>query len=182
MFGIAALITMIFFVIGCVLLLQLDKRFFFFWREQYNFVAGWCFVLLLPIFTKIVSGSSFQEHYFRRYPTWWVRRLVMFPLTVMFLSGIVVIAPRGWLTFAVWLNGEERTQVPATVIDVEPFRRSAKGCDQYVKLKLNIDSTAAQICLENHFTGNSIQVGQTALLTGRASSIGFIVNLIEVSR
>ena len=51
-----------------------------------------------------------------------------------------------------------------------------RRCDQYAKLIYR--SAMARICMEDRFDGKTLQVGQTVLLTGLESDVGFIVDLI----
>ncbi len=157
---------------GAILEITVGSHFVFFFSRQYQSGAWWVFLLLLPIFTAVILREKVQAHLRIRYPTWWVRWLIMIPTMSIVMAGTVVIAPLGWIAAATWAVGGEKTGVPAIVLFVEPYRASAKSCDQHGTLAL--ESFSARICFEGR-AELPLQANQAVLVSGHQSAFGFFI-------
>jgi hypothetical protein len=152
-------------------------RFVFHYAAQYRSIGGWVFVLLLPVMTVVtLSATQYRVQLRKRCPTALLRRLVMWPLSVTFCAGALVVAPLGWLGAFAWAFGEPQLPLAATVSAVEDYRASRKGCRQH--MTLDIDARKVTVCLAKHYQGPAPLPGQRLSVASDAVSYGYIIGTV----
>lgn len=164
-------------LIGAFICLASSSRFIFFFSKQYWNVAGWLFLLLLPPIGFVLRYKGRFDRVARgRYPTWWVRWIIMLPLAVSFASAALIAAPVGWIAAATWALGEQRSDIKSVVVSVEAARSTGKGCKQ--RATLIIYSVTHTVCVGDHFDGATPLAGQAVLVHGRESYAGLFIQQI----
>ena len=106
----------------------------------------------------------------------WIRRLVLFSFGATMAAWFTVLAPLGWLLAATWTFGEQRTSIPATVLQVSDYIRS-RGCDQ--RGVVAFEGRVSSICFEGP-GAVPLRANQTVLLGGKQSAFGFLVGHLTV--
>lgn len=161
---------------GAVLQASLGSRFIFFFAEQYERGAWFLFILLLPtVAIGMISERALSEAR-RRFPTWWIRWLIVLPVGVAMFAGGLVVGPIGWLSAFTWAFGTEVSAVPAQVVSVESHLPGSKYCDQHGAVALR--HYVSTVCLEG-IGQLPMQTGTAVLLNGRQSRLGFQIGEIE---
>lgn len=117
-----------------------------------------------------------KEELKRSYPTWGVRWIFMYPLVVVVASGLVVIAPLGWIAGHAWASGVDTKPIPGRLVSVEDYRGYGKGCDQ--KGKLAVREFIGSICLEKIAT-LPMKPNPSVIVSARQSALGLLVLGIE---
>ena len=161
-----------FFLGGVLLETTLGSRFIFFYGESYTAVGWWVFLLLLPVVGAALSNNRMRIHLRLRYPTWWVRWLLMYPVTVALATATLVIAPLGWIAALTWAAGVDTQPTIGRLVSVEQYRASVKGCDQRGKVALQ--EYVASICLEG-ISALPAKGNLPVLVVGRQSSLGLLI-------
>jgi hypothetical protein len=149
--------------------------------NTYRSIVPLLFAVLLPIFAIAWFRHDRKQHTLaRRYPTWVVRWMIMFPLIVVMSSSMVIFSPFGWSALAGWAIGIPSAQATAKVLSVEPMRepRRIGKCDQTAKVE--IYGTDAKICIEGRVVGSTPKAGDSITAVGKISIFGFFVNEIRV--
>ena len=169
-----------FFFGGALLEATVGSRFIFFYSNRYQEVGWWTFLLLLPVFGTLVHKvKGVKEQLKRSYPTRAVRWTFMFPLVVVVASGLVVIAPLGWIAGHAWAFGVDTKPIPGRLVSVEDYRGYGKGCDQ--KGKLAVREVIGSICLEKIAT-LPMKPDPSVIVSARQSALGLLVLGIEAQR
>ena len=164
--------------VGACLWTHFYDRFVFIHQGKYTFFASIVFVALwLPAAVLLRRNGFTQET--PQIPTRWVRRLVMFPLSVLLVCGAVVVAPLGWFAAGVWMFGTKRLDMPARVLYVEEYQDKVRSshCSQNVEIQLV--GVETKVCLTKVYKGRDLQAGETVGLRGKELASGFYIELIE---
>lgn len=140
------LLAFAFFLGGMLLEFSVGSHFIFFYAAGYKKVAWWTFLGLLPLTAGCMLSERMRNQIRLRYPTWWVRRLFMYPLMAAFVSATAVTAPLGWIAAHAWAMGTDTEPIPGRLVSVGKFRASLKGCDQ--RAELAVGKYMGAICLE----------------------------------
>lgn len=173
-----ALAAFAFLIGGALLYATLGSRFIFYYAKPYANLGWWVFIALLPAFGAAFLRKRARTELRLRYPTWWVRWMLMFPLSVAVASGAVVIAPLGWLAALTFATGAPIGPIPGRLSSVSKFSTSGKGwgCDQ--RGELIVASRGASICLEG-LTNLPAKGDVPVLITARHSSLGLLISSIS---
>jgi hypothetical protein len=166
-------------VAGAVLEMTIGRGFIFAGANEYRSAMPWIFVVLLPVFAFLLfvinrANRSYQQD---RFPTWWVRTLVVFPLTVVLCSGVVLIAPLGWAALFGIALGTSTDTLEGRVLIVGRISTSSKGCRQTDKIEAR--GASANICVDGRTSEPVLNEGDTVLLSGRTSPLGVYIESIR---
>lgn len=173
-----ALIALATVVAGSCLELTLGKQFVFSAANQYRATVPWLLIFLAPAFAWMWLALERANHTMAsRYPTWWVRWLVVYPLVVAISSAMVAISPLGWFAVYGRLGGTPADGVEAKVLAVGAYRPSSRGCHQDADIV--IDGNSATICLASVLSGRTPAVGETVTVGGRISSAGMFIDEVR---
>ena len=177
-FRLPALLVMSLVVCGAVMELTLGDGFVFAKANAYRSVMPWLFLIILPPSAFLCFFlTRADKTILARYPTWWVRRLIVFPVTSALLSATIVISPLGWASFLGWVVGTHSDHIEAKVLRIGGFSRSSKSCTQRVTLE--VSGNSSDICLEDRLMGQVPSIGDAVDLTGRTSIFGVYVDEIR---
>jgi hypothetical protein len=170
-----------FALIGITLLATIGERFIFAFAEQGLSAVPLLFAFLLPTFAIFWFRLECRTHSFaERFPTWFVRWILMFPLIVTLSTAMVIFSPLGWAALAGWAIGTPSTQLDAQLVSIEPMRAPRKifKCDQ--KARLRIGEIQSDVCVEDIVSGPIPKPGDAVNITGKASALGFYINGIAL--
>ncbi len=104
--------------------LSVGSHFIFFRAAGYKKVAWWIFLGLLPLIAGRMLSERTRSHMRLRYPTWWVRRLLLYPLTAAVVSAATVTAPLGWIAAHAWAMGTDTEPLPGRLVSVGKYMGS----------------------------------------------------------
>lgn len=167
--------------VGVLIFIAFSANFIFFFSAQYWSVARWAYLILLPVVAIAVGYKGrFHQLFGYRYPTRWVRSIFLFPLFVLSVAAMLVVAPVGWLTATTWVSGVERFDIDAIVVAIEAPRFQVKGCRQ--RATLNIFSITHSVCVKDYFQAQPPLKGQAVLVSGQESHFGFLIQHIAPSK
>ncbi|WP_395004970.1 hypothetical protein [Undibacterium sp.] len=172
----ALLLVFCIFMAGFFLNIALEKHFFFASTMPIASTSFWVFLVLIPCFTVLLFKANFDKQHSDFYPTWWVRRLLMFPLFLLFCAALVATAPLGWLITYTWLDGRPNTQVSARIITIEKYRPKVKSCDQQGEIV--VGARQIRICFEG-LINLPVTGGGDSKLIGKQSPFGFMIERIQ---
>jgi hypothetical protein len=170
--GVAALVVLA----GGGLEETLGTRFIFAAANQYREAMPWIVAALTPLFAWLMIRVERINHDLAtRYPTWWIRWLIMFPLTAILLSAAVALAPLGWSALFGRLNGSDARPIDAQVRYV--FKPSSRGCRQ--EAEVQVGDNWARICIANVLVGRVPRDGETVTVVGSVSRFGTRIKEIQ---
>lgn len=167
--------------IGALLEITIGSGFIFAGSNAYRHAMPWLWGILLPAFgVTWYLAERRQKLLLHRYPTAWVRWMLIFPLMAVASAGMTIIAPLGWAALGGYLTGTSPERLAAKVLSIEPAETRRRSCDQ--KARLEVEETAADICLEGRLTGRSPGRGETVDVTGRRSVFGILIEGVRASQ
>ncbi|MBC3831027.1 hypothetical protein H8K33_05875 [Undibacterium amnicola] len=172
----ALILVFCIFMAGFFLNIALEEHFFFASTIPIASTSFWVFLALVPCFTVLLLKANFDKQHSDYYPTWWVRRLIMFPLFVLFPAVLVATAPLGWLITYTWLGEHPNTQVSARIITTEKYGQKTRSCDQQGEVV--VGARQIRICFEGLIDLPVKHKGDIKLL-GKQSSFGFMIERIQ---
>lgn len=172
------LIALVAVIAGISLEITLGQQFVFSAGKQYRAAVPWLLIFLAPAFAWMWFVIERLNHTMAgRYPTWWVRWLVMYPLVVALSSAMVAISPLGWFAVYGRLWGTPAEGVEAKMLVVGDNRPSSRGCHQ--NADIIIDGSSARICLANVLSGRTPVAGETVTVAGRISIAGVFIDEVR---
>jgi hypothetical protein len=131
---------------------------------------GYCgFVALLPIVWAALTTQRMRQVLLNRYPTWWVRQLLVLPTFVAIGAGFLVLAPLGWIAAFTVEYGTPTGPLDARIAHVEDHRPAAKSCVQRGEVLLR--GQISRVCFDG-LAQLPIKPNQPVVVTGRQSSFG----------
>ena len=157
---------------GALLKITVGSRFVFFYSERYTSIGWWAFALLFPVIAVAMFNEQVKVHMRLRYPTWWVRWLMMYPLSVALAAAAVVIAPLGWIAALTLATGSSAEPTVGRLISVGDYRPSSKGCDQRGELAMH--GKTASICLEG-LAVLPMRGNVPVVVSGKQSNFGLLI-------
>ncbi|MCX2865484.1 hypothetical protein OOZ63_27035 [Paucibacter sp. PLA-PC-4] len=166
------LFALAFVLAGFVLELGIGSNFVFLFSAEYQAAGKWAFALLLPIIGVGFRNRHMARQLRQNYPTWWVRRLLVYPLSVALVAGMVVLAPLGWIAAFAWATGSPTGPTTGRLVSVDEYRTSSKGCGQ--RGQLSVRGHTAQVCLEG-LAVLPMKAGTPIMVEGELSSMGLLV-------
>lgn len=166
------LLAFAFFLGGMLLEFSVGSHFIFFYAAGYKEVAWWIFLGLLPLIAGCMLSERVRSHIRLRYPTWWVRRLVMYPLMAAVVSATAVTAPLGWIAAHAWAMGADTEPLPGRLASVGNYRASSKGCAQ--RAELAVGKYTGSICLEG-VAAIPMKANPSVAVHARQSPLGLFV-------
>lgn len=161
-------------LLGVILELTFGERFVFAYGDQYKTLAPSLFALTLPFFAILYSRE--RQSLFSSSQTWLFRWFVLFPSIVLLTSVAVVISPLGWAAFAGWMIGSDAPPRQATFASIETMSASKRGCRQHGTLKTK--EAEFNVCLDGLIAKPGLKEGDSVLLNGRDSNLGFVIEQI----
>lgn len=164
---------------GFFINIAVGKHFFFDPRIPYESISFWTFFSLIPCSAVLLFKKQFDEQHSNHYPAWWVRRLLMIPLFVLFCAALVATAPLGWIITYTWIEARPNKQISARIISIEEYRQKVKSCDQYGEIA--IEARQIKVCFEGLIDLPVKGTGEIKLI-GKQSSFGFMVERIQQSQ
>jgi hypothetical protein len=175
---IALVVFMLLVTVGFVLEMTVGGSFMFAGSNAYRHAIPWLAGVLFPAYGVVwYLADRRQGALSHRYPTAWVRWIFVFPLVVAGSSVITIVAPLGWAALGGHLTGAPPERLAAKVLSIEPAVPRRRSCDQ--KARLEIDETAADICLEGRLAGRSPRQGETVNVVGRQSVFGVLIEEVR---
>jgi hypothetical protein len=178
---IALATVMLALAIGSLLEITIGSGFIFSGSNAYRHAMPWLWAVLLPSFGVVWYLAERRQNLLRhRYPTAWVRWLLVFPLMVVASAGMAIVAPLGWAAMGGYLVDAPPERLAAKVLSIEPAATRRRSCDQ--KARFEIDGIAADICLEGRLTGRSPGRGEMVEVTGRRSVFGILIEGVRASQ
>ena len=173
------LLGVVFFVvIGALSEAVIGKYFIFSGINEYWQYIPWIIGLSVPLFSwSFYHAVKKNDFIRRRYPTWSIRWLVMYPLSVAFTIGMTIVAPLGWSALYGWTLGVPAEKLEARVVGIDVPQPSSRGCSQ--KAELSFRNASATICIENRLSGQSPKTGDIVEISGRLSQLGLFVEQVR---
>ena len=125
---------------------------------------------LLPLSLAAVLEMNAASPLSARYPTWWVRVLVVWPLFVAMLAGVIYLSFLGWVAAA---SNAVADGLQHRLADVQSLGRSeSRGhrCRHSMKLKYDVGN--ATMCADGLPGVDQARAGTKILLVGPSSALG----------
>jgi hypothetical protein len=167
--------------IGALLEITIGSGFIFAGSNAYRHAIPWLWGILLPAFGFACYLAERRHNLLRhRYPTAWVRWMLILPLMAVASAGMTIVAPLGWAALGGYLASAPLERLAAKVLSIEPAVPRSRSCDQ--KARFEIEGVAADICLEGRLTGRSPGRGESVDITGRRSVFGILIEEIRASQ
>ncbi len=174
-----AAIALLVAFLGTPLEVTVGEYFVASFSSAYKSLLPTLFVLCLPIFAMLVFlVEKQQQTRSARYPTWSVRWLIMYPLLVVFCTGMLVFSPLGWSALVGRAIGTASPPLQAKVLSVSAEQRRTGKCDQTVEL--DFEGSKTRICAEDRVVSPPLKPGDTVSVHGRRSFLGFFIEEIQV--
>ena len=169
--------ALLFAFCGIILEETIGTRFIFSAANQYRAAMPWIVGVLTPVFAWLIFRAERVNHDLSdRFPTWWMRWLVMFPFMAVLSSVLVTWAPPGWFALFGRALGSSAEQLEAIVVDVS--RPYTHGCSQNVEIKLG--GNTKLICIADVLVGQVPNSEDTVTVVGSRSIFGTYIEGIHV--
>lgn len=163
---------------GLILETTIGRQFVFSASNQYRAAIPWLLALLTPMFAWMFFFLERANHtWANRYPTRWVRWLIVFPGTVTVSSVITISSPLGWLALYGWLFGTPSVDIEAKMLSIGTYHSSSRGCHQHAEII--ITGNSANICLDKVISGRVPAAGETVSMAGHISKAGVFIDEIR---
>lgn len=160
-------------IVGALLLHYFGDRFVFYYAEAYANVALWSLLVFTPlVLYRMRRAPLFFRKISEKYPTAWLRNLIVMPLMAMSIVGLVCAAPLGWLFAAATWSGGAIQHVSAVASKVGPYSQR-KGCNQSATLRFA--SAEKETCIDTLYPHASMRSGQTLDVGIRTFPFGFLI-------
>jgi hypothetical protein len=174
------IILLLFIAAGTVLELTIGSGFIFAAADTYRSAAPWLFAALIPVFAILLYWLDRLGGNARiRFPTSWLRTLIIFPLMVAMCSGMVLIAPLGWISLLGLAIGARADDLEGIVLSAGDVSKSSRASRCKQKAKIAVRGASAAICVEGR-TATPLPIKEGAvLLNGRVSLFGTYVQSIR---
>lgn len=147
------------------------------WAWQLTFAISGVLLLCFWCIPSWHSGLSAAME--DKMPTHLFRVLLGFPLMSLFIAGVLIAAPLGYVYGFAYITGSFQTRVSAVVLEAEPTRSSGKSCKQ--RFKFHLDSAVSKVCVEGRVVGPLPVTGQRVELRGIQSVLGFWVQEVHTT-
>ena len=168
--------ALLFAFAGIILEETLGTRFIFSAANQYRVAMPWIVGILTPVFAWLIFRAERVNHDLSdRFPTWWIRWLVMFPFMAVLSSVLVAWALLGWSALFGLALGSSAEQMEASVVDVS--RPYTHGCSQTAEIKLS--GNTKLICLADVLVGQVPNSEDTVTVVGSRSIFGTYIEEIH---
>lgn len=161
---------------GALLKITVGSRFVFFYAERYTSIGWWAFAMLFLVIAVAMFNERVKAHLRLRYPTWWVRWLLIYPLSVAIMAAAAVMAPLGWIAALTLATGSSAEPTVGQLISVGDYRLSSKGCDQRGELAVREQTTS--ICLEG-LTVLPVKGNVSVVVSGKQSNFGLLIESLK---
>jgi hypothetical protein len=168
-------------LVGALAYLSMDGRLILFLPPQLTNLQGVSIVLLIAVLCAVMMiHRGFLRELISLCSSSTIRWLVLKPFIVLFMLGMILAAPPGWIGVATWLLGQDAivqgrvlalAAGPATATN--RFLAWRRHCEQYAVIALL--SEQKKICLANHYDGAGLAAGQELAVNVRATPVGLIV-------
>ncbi|MBQ5948574.1 hypothetical protein [Massilia sp. ST3] len=160
-------------IVGALLLQMYRDRFVFYYAQTTAKVALWSLLLFTPfILYRMRRAPLFVAELKKKYPTSWLRDIVVMPLMAAMVAGLLVAAPLGWvLAIAAWSGGVVH-HVDAVATEVGTYSQR-KGCDQFATLRFA--SVEKEVCIASLSPHSSLHPGQSLAVGIVRFSFGFLI-------
>lgn len=170
--------TLLAFLIGSIWGLSIDEQFIFSAANQYRLAIPWLLIFLLPALAWKLHGLvETNQRITRRYPTWWIRWLIMYPVTIAFSAIILLKLPLCWFAIYGRLCGTPTEGLEAKILRVNDYRPQSRGCHQTADIAIN--GVSSTICLAKVLSGRTPKVGETVVIAGRVSGAGLYIDVVR---
>ena len=171
------IVTALLFAFGGIILEEtIGTRFIFSAANQYRLAMPWIVGVLTPLFAWLIFRAERVNHDLSdRFPTWWIRWLLMFPFMAVLSSVLVAWAPPGWSALFGRALGSSAEQLEARVVDVS--RPYTHGCSQNAEIKLN--GNTKLICLADVLVGRVPNSEDTVTVLASRSIFGTYIEEIR---
>lgn len=177
-FRVAAVAVLVFSAAGAILESTVGEGFIYSNGNEYRAAMPWIYGALVLIFAVGWFSLEMGTHALRnRYPTWFVRWLIMLPLIIALTAALAVVAPLGWAALLGWTIGSRADGLDVSVISVEAPTQRTRGCTQHAKLAFR--DASARVCLDGRLGGPPPTAGERAQVDGRLSSLGLFIDRID---
>ena len=158
--------------VGIALLAHFNDRFVFRYADPYTTIALLSVVLLAPFVLYWLQYSPGASAVAEKYPTSWVRKVIVMPFMAALIVGLVFAAPLGWLFAAVAWSDIPVERVSATAVEVGTHARR-KNCDQYATLRLA--GAEKKTCLDGLYPPSVMRPAQELAVGIKATRFGFLI-------
>ncbi len=174
----APILFVFLFVLGSILLhITVGEGFVFVHANEYRSALPWLtLAFALPLGGLVLGNDKLSETLFMKFPTPWIRWLLVFPVSIGLYSLAIAAAPLGWIALYGWTFGKKVDSMGATVAYIEPYSHR-RGCNQ--SSILEIAGKSAQICLDHRLFGEVPKVGEVVLVRGKVSPMGLYISEVR---
>jgi hypothetical protein len=172
------LVALVLLGAGALLEMTVGTGFIFSRSNAYRAAMPWLFGFLSLVFAAgLLMLERANRSLLMRYPTWFVRWLIVFPLVVALTAVMAAIAPLGWAALLGQTFGSPSERLEVHVISVDSPSRNSSGCDHHATLEF--EGNSARICMEGRLSGPAPQAGEKVAVAGRISRLGLFVDQIH---
>gem|GEM_PF-5375409 len=154
--------------------LSVGRGFIFEYASNYRPLG---IVIAVICFPLLAVRCWYNIHIRERFPTSWLRYLIVCPLVAGIGAGCIAIAPIGVAGAYTLLLGEPIANVRGYVTQVDGPRSHRKGCPQFIMV--DIEKNSLQLCVENVVAGQVPETGDVVSVSGKSSRLGFLIRSIE---
>lgn len=163
-----------FVIAGVTLESTLGRRFVFWFADDYRAATPWLFATLLALFFVIYRRSGDLARISRsQYPTAWVRRFLMLPITAALLALTVLVTPLGWAAFLGSAFAGAPEPLPGKLLSLKERAPDPYACA--LRGSLRLEPASAEICLDGLVAGPVPKAGDAVRVIGRPSPFGVLI-------
>jgi hypothetical protein len=167
-------LAMAFVMAGVTLELTLGRRFVVSFADAYRAATPWLFAaLLVLLFVVHRRFESLRQIYRNRYPTAWVRRFLMLPITAALLALAILVTPLGWAALLGWAFAGAPEPLSGKLLSLEERSPDPYSCALQGKIRL--DRASSEICLDGLVTESVPKAGDPIRVVGRQSRFGVLI-------
>lgn len=139
-------------------------------------VTPWVVLAAVPAWYWVLCRAEvWAPRVYEDMPTWFVRRMVVFPFAALLGAAAIGAAPWGWAAYLGGLSGTA-SRMEVRVVSVDPPRRSSR-CQQHASVELR--GAMARVCVDAATIGAVPRAGDTLVVSGRMSRWGVHVESVH---
>lgn len=136
----------------------------------------WVVLAAIPAWYWVLCrAEAWAPRVYEDMPTWFVRRMVVFPFAALLAAAAVGAAPWGWAAYLGGLSGTA-SRMEVRVVSVDAPRRSSR-CQQHASVELR--GAMARVCVHTATAGAVPRVGDILVVSGRVSRWGVHVESVH---
>lgn len=169
-----------FCVIGLLLEYSIGRNFAASYAAHFYKALPFIFSFVIPLCgIFMIRSQKIRIAMATKFPTLFLRWGLVFPLTLLVFSSLLIFSPLGWTALFGWGIGTPSVLINARIVEIKPrhYRERLLSCKQ--EAVLEIGGQRFDLCLDGRVNNNFPKNGDTLILSGKRSPLGFYINEIR---